>query len=106
MNTDSLAATIWSAETCLRFDCLGDLSTLRSNPMGSLVNAGKATEDGSARQSRVQRLGLFPRADLFDGDKSPAQSADRSAHSKAQWLRCQPLWFNWCPSVVELFYPG
>jgi hypothetical protein len=38
--------------------------------------------DLSARQSRVQRLGAVAHPDRFDGDKSPAQSADKSAHSK------------------------
>jgi hypothetical protein len=63
---------IWSAETCLHFDRLADLS---------------------ARQSLVQRFGVFPRADPFDGDKSPAQSADRSAHSEARWLRLRRAGF-------------
>lgn len=72
METDKKAdmarmTALWSAETCLRFGCLAGLS---------------------ARQSRVQRLGVFPRVESFDGDKSPAKSADKSAHSKALcWLR-------------------
>jgi hypothetical protein len=40
-----------------------------------------------AMQSRVQRLGGTPHLCPFDGDKSPAKSADKSAHSKALWLQ-------------------
>jgi hypothetical protein len=57
---------IWSAVTCHRFRCWADWS---------------------AQQSRVQRLGGTPRRRTFDGDKSPAQSADQSAHSKVQRLQ-------------------
>jgi hypothetical protein len=40
--------------------------------------------DLSAKQSRVQRLAQkFAMPFAFDGDKSPAKSADKSAHSKA-----------------------
>jgi len=40
--------------------------------------------DSSPKQSRVQRLDVeMARSPAFDGDKSPAQSADKSAHSKA-----------------------
>ena len=54
---------IWSAVTCHRFCRFGDLSP---------------------KQGRVQR----PEQEMghptaFDGDKSPAESADKSAHSKA-----------------------
>jgi hypothetical protein len=73
---------IWSAVTCHRFRRLAGLP---------------------ARQSRVQRLGGTPCLGPFDGDKSPAQSADKSAHSKALWLRRQPRWVHWCPFVVESF---
>src|SRR5688572_1068406 len=45
--------------------------------------------DSSARQSRVQRLGPFPCAPPFDGDKSPAQSGEHSPHSTALRLRHQ-----------------
>jgi hypothetical protein len=46
----------WSAVICHRFDRLAGLP---------------------ARQSRVQRLAETPRARQCDGDKSPAESADR-----------------------------
>jgi len=36
----------------------------------------------SPKQGRVQRLGRVGRLSAFDGDKSPAESADKSAHSK------------------------
>jgi hypothetical protein len=53
---------IWSAVTCHRFCRFGDLSP---------------------KQGRVQRPGSVGRLLAFDGDKSPAESADKSAHSKA-----------------------
>jgi hypothetical protein len=52
---------LWSAVTCHRFGRLADLS---------------------ASQSRVQRLGAFPRAYPLDGDKSAAESGENSSHSK------------------------
>src|SRR5881409_70978 len=54
-------AKIWSAVTCHRFCRFGDLSP---------------------KQGRVQRPGRPGRLLAFDGDKSPAESADKSAHSK------------------------
>src|SRR5881296_419508 len=54
-------ARIWSAVTCHRFGRFGDLSP---------------------KQGRVQRPGRIGRVATFDGDKSPAESADKSAHSK------------------------
>src|SRR5437867_5957741 len=54
-------ARIWSAVTCHRFGRFGDLSP---------------------KQGRVQRPGRVGRVPTFDGDKSPAESADKSAHSK------------------------
>jgi hypothetical protein len=57
------AKELWSAVTCHRFTGFAGLS---------------------AKQSRVQRLALLPaRASAFGGDKSPAESAAKSAHSKA-----------------------
>jgi hypothetical protein len=53
-------AALWSAVTCHRFGRLTGLPV---------------------KQSRVQRLGGTSRARPFDGDKSPAESADKSAHS-------------------------
>jgi len=50
--------------TCHRFQCFGDLSPKQ----------GRAQRPGESRGTRP--LG-------FDGDKSPAESADKSAHSKA-----------------------
>jgi hypothetical protein len=44
----------------------------------------------TAKQSRVQRIGGFPRAHPFDGDKSPAESGENSPHSKSAWLQHQP----------------
>jgi len=38
--------------------------------------------DLSPKQGRVQRPGRFGRLPAFDGDKSPAESADKSAHSE------------------------
>jgi len=53
---------IWSAVTCHRFFCFGDRSP---------------------KQGRVQRPEMQPqRPPPFDGDESPAKSADESAHSK------------------------
>src|SRR5213593_587235 len=57
----SQLARIWSAVTCHRFCRFGDLSPT---------------------QGRVQRPGKVGRLPAFDGDKSPAKSADKSAHSK------------------------
>ena len=58
---------MWSAVTCHRFDRLGD---------------------SSPEQSRVQRLVVSSgRSSDFHGDKSPAESADKSAHSKARRRR-------------------
>src|SRR5881296_1423744 len=54
-------ARIWSAVTCHRFGRFGDLSP---------------------KQGRVQRPGRVGRVPTFDSDKSPAESADKSAHSK------------------------
>ena len=56
-----IAARIWSAVTCHRFWRFGDLSP---------------------KQGRVQRPGSARRFPPCDGDKSPAESADKSAHSK------------------------
>jgi prepilin-type processing-associated H-X9-DG protein len=59
-NQRPIARSIWSAATCRRF--------------------GRAA-DGPARQSRVRRLGVTTELFLaFDGDRSPAESADKSAH--------------------------
>src|SRR2546422_10011253 len=55
------AARIWSAVTCHRLCRFGDLSP---------------------KQGRAQRPGRVGRLLPFDGDKSPAESADKSAHSK------------------------
>src|SRR2546428_11028313 len=65
-------ARIWSAVTCHRFCRFGDLSPKRG---------------------RVQRPGRVGRLSALDGDKSPAESADKSAHSKvaaapSRWERC------------------
>ena len=61
---------IWSAATCRRFSRQADLS------------AGK---------SRAQRLEDNRSATIaFDGDKSPAESADNSAHSK--WVAISRRW--------------
>src|SRR6266545_4277303 len=54
-------ARIWSAVTCHRFWRFGDLSP---------------------KQGRVQRPARVGRLPAFDGDKSPAESADKSTHSK------------------------
>src|SRR5437867_3942105 len=67
-------ARIWSAVTCQSFCRFGDLSP---------------------KQGRVQRPGRDGRLPAFDGDKSPAESADESAHSRvaAASPRCVHLWF-------------
>src|SRR5881397_4307093 len=72
------AARIWSAVTCHRFCRFGDLSP---------------------KQGRVQRPGRAGRLLAFDGDKSPAESADESAHSKV--TAASPRWVHPCPSVVK-----
>src|SRR6058998_190223 len=70
-------ASIWSAVTCHRFCRLGDLSP---------------------KQGRVQRPGRVKRRPAFDGDKSPAESADKSAHSKG--VAVPPRWVHSCSFVV------
>ena len=56
-------SVLWSAVTCHRFHRFGDLSP---------------------KQRRVQRrVGKVGCPLAFDGDKSPAKSAARPAHSKA-----------------------
>src|SRR5213594_5003738 len=69
MNFCAQAARIWSAVTCHRFCRFGDLSP---------------------KQGRVQRSGRIGRLVAFDGDKSPAESADKSAHSKGARLFPSP----------------
>jgi len=71
MKLRAVAARFWSAVTCHRFWCFGDLSP---------------------KQGRVQRPGRVGRLATFDGDKSPAQSADKSAHSKG--IAALPRWDN------------
>ena len=61
------AAKIWSAVTCHRFCRFGDLSP---------------------KQGRVQRPERVGRPTAFDGDKSPVESADKSAHSKVSNHDC------------------
>src|SRR5437867_5671912 len=56
-----IAARIWSAVTCHRFWRFGDLSP---------------------KQGRVQRPARAEGRPPFDGDKSPAKSADKSPHSR------------------------
>jgi len=60
----------WSAGTCHRFCRFGDLSP---------------------KQGRVERPARAVCLPAFDGDKSPAESADKSAHSKvaAASRRCE-----------------
>src|SRR5436309_1847877 len=77
------AARIWSAVTCHRFCCFGDLSP---------------------KQGRVQRPGRAGRLLAFDGDKSPAESADESAHSKV--TAASPRCVHSCPFVVALLALG
>jgi len=61
--TGELREEFWSAVTCHRFQCFGDLSP---------------------KQARVQRTAdEVGRLLAFDGDKSPKESAAKSAHSKA-----------------------
>lgn len=74
-------AGIWSAETCLRFGRLADLS---------------------AKPSRVQRPERASRVRHFDGDKSPAKSADQSAHSKFPGCDSAALSYS-CPFVVNFY---
>jgi hypothetical protein len=59
--------------------------------------------DLSAKQSRVQRLaGKSAPPSAFDGDKSPAKSADKSAHSKAADSGCAPLRKTFATSALKL----
>src|SRR6266542_6263538 len=74
-------ARIWSAVTCHRFCRFGDLSPKRG---------------------RVQRPGRVGRLSALDGDKSPAESADKSAHSKV--VAAPPRWVHLCPSVVSILF--
>src|SRR5437867_1127564 len=76
-------ARIWSAVTCHRFCRFGDLSP---------------------KQGRVQRPGRFGHRPAFDGDKSPAESADKSAHSRV--VAARPHWVHPCPSVVTWASPS
>ena len=62
-------ATIWSAVTRHRFARFGD---------------------SSPKQGRVQQPTRYPR--VFDGDKSPAESADKSAHSKTGGRNTVRVW--------------
>ena len=55
------AAKTWSAVTCHGFRCFGD---------------------SSPKQGRVQWPGRVECLRASDGDNSPAESADKSAHSK------------------------
>ncbi|HEU0012014.1 MAG TPA: peptidylprolyl isomerase [Verrucomicrobiae bacterium] len=55
--------------------------------------------DLSPKQGRVQRPGRVGRLPAFDGDKSPAESADKSAHSKV--VADLPRWV-----FLRLFLPG
>src|SRR3989442_1167086 len=73
MNLRAQPARIWSAVTCHRFCRFGDLAP---------------------KQGRVQRPGKVERPPAFDGDKSPAESADKSTHSKvvAATPRCVYSW--------------
>src|SRR5258708_7548219 len=64
-----IGGRIWSAVTCHRFCRFGDLSR---------------------GQGRVRRPGRVGRLPAFDGDKSPAESADKSAHSKL--VAAPPRW--------------
>src|SRR5438093_13528049 len=48
--------------------------------------------DLSPKQGRVQWPGRVGRLPAFDGDKSPAESADKSAHSKV--LAASPRWVH------------
>ncbi|SRR6266545_7383395 len=73
------AARISSAVTCQRFCRFGDLSP---------------------KQGRVQRPGKVERIPAFDGDKSPAESADKSAHSKV--VAASPRCVHSCPFVVQV----
>jgi len=68
----AVGARIWSAVTCHRFCRFGDLSP---------------------KQGRVQRPGKVARLFAFDGDKSPAESADKPAHSKV--VAASPRWKKW-----------
>ena len=61
---------LWSAATCRRFVRLADLSAKQRR----VERRGKASEP--IVRSRIVRL------TTFDGDKSPAESADESPHSK------------------------
>ena len=62
--------------------------------------------DLSVRQSRVQRLERIRRATPFNGDKSPAQSADKSAHSKTSSLSPLLLFVWFACFAVTLSSPA
>ena len=53
---------------------------------------------------RPARPGGFGRLPAFDGDKSPAESADKSAHSRV--VAARPHWVHPCPSVVTWASPS
>ena len=63
---------LWSAVTCHRFARFADWS---------------------AKPGCVQRPGGSPHACLFDGDKSPAKSGDKSPHSRSLWMRLRRTGF-------------
>jgi len=63
MEVDDLNAKLWSAVTCHRFPALATRRQSWAAFSGPRMSSSAAC--------------------LFDGDKSPAESADKSAHSKA-----------------------
>ena len=58
----------------------GDLSPLL--PLGGLVHPA-APRRAARRTTQTERFTASVRANTFDGDKSPAESGDKSPHSKA-----------------------
>lgn len=50
-------------------------------------------------------LSIVPKPESVRGyDKSPAESADKSAHSKV--VAASPLQVHWCPFAVETEFSG
>ena len=66
----------WSAATCRRLFRLTDLSVRPRRVQ-------RRNDTPTAQASQVHRSGCFPGHQIVDGDKSPADSGDKSPHSKA-----------------------
>jgi hypothetical protein len=74
--------SLWSAATCRRFLRRGDWSPRQPR----VQRGGKHQRASLRRKTSYLQNGSFP---ALDGDKSPAESDDKSSHSKADALPAQ-----------------